>query len=634
MPWNYITGSPRIYIVSWCAVLKRGERYTQVVNNELYRQVQELIEAEKLAGSGDILNGFRQPVSRRTAKGDCLAGLQLLYISKEQAVFSYTENRSKFRSGDYLLLGEGTPFGEAVADGIPVVLTDYVPERRQVSVSGRWGKELPDIPPAGKYCLDLDPSDYTASTLSSAADDAFGGDFPWLEKLLNGTADLSALGETREAPELVRGLLDSLPLDHAQKEAVTGGLTLPLKLIQGPPGTGKTYLLAQTILLLQLMGQRVLVTAFTHRAIDNVLTAVARAGVVNVFKAGREQTFGNNSSGDPAIKRFRMGDARGPFVLGATVFEAYKLLGRVPFDVVAIDEAGQMPVQHGIASLLHAPRAVLAGDHMQLRPLVQSRCAHPIAQRSIFELLHDHYGSNSTMLEVSYRLNEGLIEFPGKAFYEGRIRPSEAAAHRCLDYKSGGELDSFIVRSEPVSFLHVDHSRDRQDSALESVLIARLVKELVIIHGVNPAEIGVVAPHRAQVRMITDRIRASYDEAKLGRTLSAGELNLLTIETVERMQGQERDVIILSLNSSDPRFVAGSIRFLHAPGRLNVAITRPRKRLFVVGSKHFWGTPGADELEKKYMTVSKKYLRYLEGRMLEATEIATKLESERSGRDA
>jgi DNA replication ATP-dependent helicase Dna2 len=135
--------------------------------------------------------------------------------------------------------------------------------------------------------------------------------------------------------------------------------------------------------------------------------------------------------------------------------------------------------------------------------------------------------------------------------------------------------------NEPKVFVDLKHRNATTRSHAEASLVADLIVTLLAA-GIAASEIGVVAPYRAQGREIRNLLRAFVPDAHVRRQI--------VTDTVERMQGQERDLVILSLTTSNPAFAASLAEFFFQPERLNVAITRPRCKLIIVGSSHLLTT--------------------------------------------
>jgi DNA replication ATP-dependent helicase Dna2 len=174
-------------------------------------------------------------------------------------------------------------------------------------------------------------------------------------------------------------------------------------------------------------------------------------------------------------------------------------------------------------------------------------------------------------------MNEVLTEWPSQHFYDGLLKAVAQVAHRRVEYPTPPTRLAHILDPEaPKVFWDLGHHNNTVYSQKEAYAVVDLITTLLAC-GVTAEEIGVVAPYRAQGRLIRNLLREYVPETAVRRQLIT--------DTVERMQGQERDLIILSLTTSNPGFAANVAEFFFQPQRLNVAITRPRKKLIIVGSR-------------------------------------------------
>ncbi|MBN1426470.1 AAA family ATPase [Candidatus Fermentibacteria bacterium] len=509
------------------------------------------------------------PVDERVAKGMCMTDLAPLDAHGRALRFRFPLQACKLREGDWMVLNRGKPVGPEIGTGVQVVVGRVDPLARTVTLEVLGSGEVAlrgDV-----WTLDYVSSDTTTPRLAAAVRDASADDHHLLSLLLGEQTDDTA---TAQAPPP--------GLDLSQERAATEALSHRLTLIHGPPGTGKTLVLAAVVKALASRGQSVLITAFTHRAIDNVLQAVMAADPKTpVVKLGRR-----SADLDPAIpctQPHRLGFSRRVAVIGSTVFALTRLPREKRFDVVIIDEAGQLPLAHAAVALARGREsAVLAGDHRQLPPVFSATHLDTTAASSVFGHLAALYPHRMFMLQKSYRLPPGLCRFPSEAFYGAQLQsnmsedPAIGTASKELRQPEFGPL--WRIKG-PMRALWVNHQGYGPVSPPEAEAVARLVTALVVDQGIEPAEIAVVAPHRAQVREITDR---------LWRHLGPDAAAPIVVDTVERMQGQERNVIVLSLTVSDGWFMADEIDFILSTNRLNVSITRARKLLLVVGSREFF----------------------------------------------
>ncbi|MCX7976820.1 MAG: Upf1 family helicase [Bellilinea sp.] len=207
------------------------------------------------------------------------------------------------------------------------------------------------------------------------------------------------------------------------------------------------------------------------------------------------------------------------------------------------------------------------------------------APPSIFTLLSQQ--TSSTLLNTTYRLNDVLTAWPSVTFYNGELQASPEAAPRRLQLSSSRTPWDFILDpSRPAVFLDLQHRNTTVRSHTEAEKAVELITAL-LEHRIPPHEIGVVVPYRAQSRLIRSLLRRNLPVSDWWKEIVA--------DTVERMQGQEREVVLVSLTTSSINFAAQVADFLLQPQRLNVAVTRPRTKLILLGSQSLLKNPPPDE---------------------------------------
>jgi len=348
--------------------------------------------------------------------------------------------------------------------------------------------------------------------------------------------------------------------------------------VQGPPGTGKTRLLAAVVAALCARTCRVALCAFTHRAVGNALLAIRRqAPQIPVYKLASSSSDDHDelrAAGVMIVDARRVKLPEQGAVVAGTCYQLAKLQDREKFHYTVFDEAGQLPIPHALPGMLRAQRWLFFGDHRQLPPVVATAQADRGASVSIFEHLHTRYGSH--LLDTTYRMNDGVCGVISETFYGGRLRPEAAVAARRMPFVAGGRLDEVLDPAVGVVWLRIDHHQPGQRSTEEAHAVADLVEDLVRHHGVPAKEIAVIAPFRAQVRVLRTAIQH--------KALSG--IEQLTVDTVERIQGQEREVVIVSLTAGDPQESKGRGAFHLSLNRLNVALSRARTKAVLVASAH------------------------------------------------
>ena len=376
----------------------------------------------------------------------------------------------------------------------------------------------------------------------------------------------------------------------SQNEAIRKAFTCNyFHLIQGPPGTGKTFTIAKIVYYLMKSGKKVFVTAPTHTAINNCLNAIAnelqdKRFVVKVGERHQADEILHN----PNITRkssLKLRDyqsnpelSQAGFVVGGTPFAlcypASKKLEGWQFDYVIVDEAAQMSIPLALPAIMHGRRLIFVGDHQQLDPIVPQDTGNRFFDCSVFKRLADLYPQDITLLDQSYRLNDNLIRIPNGLFYDGRITAAHELERPYTSFTC--PRASQIVNHPSGELLVVHHEFDSLGrSPYEANLTADIVSDL-LSNGVPISEIGVMSPYRAQIREVK---RALLEQC--GPEVATA----LFIDTVERMQGQERDYIIYTLSNSNPAEVEDRLEFFYSPNRLNVAVTRARMKCVVIANE-------------------------------------------------
>ena len=246
-----------------------------------------------------------------------------------------------------------------------------------------------------------------------------------------------------------------------------------------------------------------------------------------------------------------------------TSLDGPALAGR-RFGLAVIDEATQALEPATYLALLRADRAVLAGDHLQLPPTVLSAAAQQGGLgRSLFERLAEEPGGEGRVtLAEQHRMNARIMAFPSQMLYGGRLRAHPAVAGWAVDDAPFELIDTAGRGFEE----EIPEGSDSRQNAGEAELAAAEVARVLAL-GVAPGEVAVISPYDAQVQRL--------------RQLLAGHLDRgLEVDTVDGFQGREKDAVIVSLVRSNDQ---GEVGFLADVRRMNVAMTRARKKLVVIG---------------------------------------------------
>lgn len=560
--------------------------------------LREFVNIEYDVQKSRVYEMWRRPIAERVAEGEAITDIEVIAVEYNRARLRCRNNHSKFRPGDRLRLNAGDPFDSERSYACELLEDDG----EELVVQAGYKVSFHGLRRSRGWVLDRDVVDIRHLLLGA------------LDQLDDGsTLSQNALGvllqtEPRIDPSRERTgtrIAQELRFDQGQRfdssqigAFACGYAAQNFYLVQGPPGTGKTFVLAYLAVALALEGQRVLVTALTHRAINNALRMIGRkTRFSHVFKVGQRLRALDLERSEITIRNYEKFeyspyDLEGSgYIVGGTCFAVRSSrLDGVEFDTVIFDEAGQVTLPLAAAGMLAGKRYIFIGDHKQMAPVIVGDHKHEWVKHSVFETLFNRFPG--TMLTTTYRMNSEINAFPSRAFYGGLVQPSAEARDRRL--KIGGPPGKYAALLDPAHsavFAELGHTGKGMRSEPEAEVAAGIVVE-AIERGVSPAEIAVVAPYRAQTRLIRRKL---YEAGVMGVD------DIVIVDTVERIQGQERDLIIFSLTTSNPAHAAQRAEFYFQPNRLNVAITRPRVKRIVIGSPHLLSARPLDPEHRQWV---------------------------------
>jgi len=527
---------------------------------EYFAEFYRAIEAERRAVHREYAKLWEQGPDERADDDRALVDLEptgrrQLGGGRWELRAAGTGATSKIREGDIVLASEGHPIrGES-----ELVRVERVGE--EVIVTADEPIEL--------RRLDVYPSELSTDRLLTALHDAV---------LKQGAGEKDLLFGRRD-PSFSRVEETFIDNNAAQDEAVRLAVGAEdLALVHGPPGTGKTYTLATMVRALVERGERVLLSAFTNRAVDNAVEALVEQGFEDIVRVGTEsgvsedmQRFRLPRTGDPADLASRLRDA--PVVAATTASCGSRVLRAEEFDVAVVDEAGQLTEPGTLAATTLADRFVLVGDHQQLPPVVRQDESGPDTadlSRSLFERLIEAHPDASVLLDRQYRMAQRIQAFPSRAFYDGQLRPAagEVAAQRIDDLPGVDLSDLPSAFRDRVLFLDPNGTTEGNANPDEARAVATVVDSYADA-GVPLDDIGVIAPYRAQV-------------AEIGTRVPDG----VTVDTVDRFQGSSEAVIVVSFVATGD--LSGPI--FEDYRRINVALTRAKKALVLIGDRETLST--------------------------------------------
>lgn len=352
--------------------------------------------------------------------------------------------------------------------------------------------------------------------------------------------------------------------NHDQLLAITKSLNTPdLFLIQGPAGTGKTSVIAEIVNQLFYKGKRILVSAFTNMAIDNVGWHLHEAGIPFI-------RLGNQHSIDPKISEYHISVMKQEYItaieedLPIVILSTTSTIARDQYndlllDYVLLDEAAQMTIPECLKALLRAEKAILVGDHNQLQPIIISNKAKSLNLHiSLFEYLVHNTKNRHILLTNQYRMNDEILQFPNYKFYNDKlISATNTIANQSLSAFSSTYTDEKPYQVIAIFDKMINHGL--QINGAEIIMTIELISELLRNNlELKKNEIGIITPFRAQVA----EFRSFLPD--------------FTIDTVDRYQGSEKEIILLST------ITTADIPILMDPRRFNVALTRAKKKMIVL----------------------------------------------------
>lgn len=567
-------------------------------------------------------------IGRKVKRGDCwfpAATGRSYYNAMGRFVVEITRNSDtdiehNFEPGRPLCF-----FSEDASGGI-----NYLPVSGTVSYAeaARLVAELPDaaslatLERAERLGVQLSFDETTYRLMFAALDEAITartGRMAELRDMIHASLPVS-----RGAAQPV-----SLPwLNHAQEHAVSEVLRArDVAVVHGPPGTGKTTTLVEAVCEVLRRENQVLICAQSNMAVDWISEKLIERGV-SVLRVGNplrmtdemlahsyERRFSDHPDyphlwalrrqirqlyalprrSRPASFRSKIDALREKAsslewrirqqlfeetraVTCTLVGSASQLLDGLHFHTLFIDEAAQALEAACWIAIRRADRIVLAGDHQQLPPTVKCpAAARGGLSRTMMEQIVSHCPETVTLLDVQYRMNETLMTFPSRWFYGGRVKSAPEVRHR-------GILDFDV----PATWIDTDYLDDAGQEEFVGEGYGRVNKaeaELTLqvlrdyIRRIGPdrmmderIDFGIISPYRAQVQFLRRLLRHD-EELRPFR-------QMMTVNTVDGFQGQERDVVLISLVRANDK---GQIGFLGDLRRMNVAMTRARMKLIILG---------------------------------------------------
>ena len=414
-------------------------------------------------------------------------------------------------------------------------------------------------------------------------------------------------------------------LNVSQERAVNEVLRAKdVAVVHGPPGTGKTTTLVEAIYETLRRENQVLVCAQSNMAVDWISEKLVDRGI-NVLRIGNptkvndkmlsftyerrfeshpdypqlwairktiRQLRANRKRGDNSfhqkmerlkereielelrIRNQLFGEAR--VIASTLVGSANRLLDGMKFGTLFIDEAAQALEAACWIPIRRATRVILAGDHCQLPPTIKSIAAMKGGlDKTLMQRIVERKPEAVTLLKMQYRMNEDIMRFSSDWFYNGQVEAAPMVKYRgILDLDKAIEWKDTSGDASHEEFVGDNFGRINKEEAQLTLLtlaeyFVRIGRQRIIDERID---VGIISPYRAQVQYLRHLIKKT-DFFKPFR-------KIIAVNTVDGFQGQERDIIVVSMVRSNED---GQIGFLRDLRRMNVAITRARMKLLILG---------------------------------------------------
>lgn len=580
----------------------------------------------------------------REKKGRAINELSGKFVKKElksnivkfQRVYSI---ETEINVGDMVLISKGNPLKK----NMPGTVT----EKRSRAIFVAFERDIPSWVFSKDIRMDLYVNDITFSRMETNLSQLTDSGRMAIDFMIG---DKKPAVESKSS----RVSYEDGSLNQFQKNAIVKSLnTKNFFLIHGPFGTGKTKTLVELITQEVKRGNKVLATAESNAAVDNIVERLAKKEKLKITRLGHPQkvsdeikqqtifckiqnhelykfiiedqrrldkAFENLSKSkkptrkkrgglndselinrakrnqgtttcsarevklmakwikysskiDALIKNIRKTEQnivrdiikKSDVILTTNSSAALEEIAHVKFDVAIIDEASQTTIPSILIPIAKAKRFILAGDHKQLPPTVLSKSAKEL-ETTMFEMLIEKYPSKKQLLNVQFRMNKMLMDFPNSEFYNNELICDDGVSDISIDVvRKKLDIDSPLVFID-TSKHDKNYERKLKYSKsfinpLESKTAIKIVNDYLDL-GFNQKDIGIISPYADQVGYLKNKVDVD-------------------VKSVDGFQGREKEIIIISTVRSNKW---GNIGFLRDLRRLNVAITRAKKKLIIIGN--------------------------------------------------
>ena len=505
----------------------------------------------------------RKPISESLELGEVLGPLKVIGTKKGKLIFKCKGFFSRYRKGDIVDVVEScsNPISfNTVRKSVKIIEVNF-PEYGQIEIRTSITRNLNSFSSDEEYYFF--PSDMSFINIQIA------------KKIQNLNKHIGRPLPLRNFPSIKVSNKIKEPLNKSQISALEQlahqGLT---GRVQGPPGTGKTHLLKAIVNLALQQNFTIGIAAFTHAAVDNAFSRIISESInpscVRVGQSGKiRKDLYRNFEMMNIQKSF--GSFENQYLVYAATLHSWALSPSRPnVDLLIIDEASQAPIYFEPFLKEIGDRIIMLGDQKQLPPVLSVEIKG-LPSEDVFSLDL----SDTPMLEIQYRMNSDIQSWSSKRFYDSRLKPHESVAER--DIVPNQISSSTLINNSRVN-LHTHNSAgNKYANVKEASQVADLIEELNSKGGIPLNEIGVVAPHRMQAGAVCAQMQSKY---------GVSAMREVVVDTVERLQGQEREVIILSFGVDEELSKGGNKTFLGDGRRLNVSVTRSKSRFYCFSSEN------------------------------------------------
>lgn len=357
--------------------------------------------------------------------------------------------------------------------------------------------------------------------------------------------------------------------------------------IQGPPGAGKTYTSSQIIVHLISIGKRVGVSSNSHKAINNLLAGIEKTAKKNGvhFRGQKKSSKGESEFKGEIIKDIfdnKNIDPTAKLIAGTAWLFAREELDQ-KFDYLFIDEAGQVSLANLVAMSMSAKNIVLVGDQMQLGQPLKGTHPDSSGMSTLDYLLQGKpiiSSDKGIFLSTTWRMHENICRFISDAVYDGQLHPEQDNQKQSLILSKTTHSN---LKENGIQFISVQHQGCSQKSEEEGRIILKLYFSLLQqsyrdrkgdVKSMTSENILIVAPYNMQVNYLKSILP---EEARVG--------------TVDKFQGQEAEVVLVSMTTSSAEDLSRTLEFLYNKNRLNVAISRARILAVVIANTQLLEIP-------------------------------------------